>query len=204
MRKQFTEGKMSNNSMTIRQQLRESANLKAAMIDECSEQIERASELIINAIRDGGKVMWCGNGGSAAQAQHLSTEIIGGLRRHDLPPHPSISLTTDSSMITAWVNDVDFKTLFSRQVEGLGKVGDVLVAISTSGNSENVLEAVEKARSMNIGVIALTGKGGGKLGGRGNVSIMIPSDDTQRIQEGHITAGHIFCELVEKAFESEE
>ncbi len=186
------------------QQLRESANVKGAMVDECAEQIEKAAKLIINSIRDGGKVMWCGNGGSAAQAQHLSTEIIGGLRRHDLPPQPSISLTTDSSMITAWVNDVDFKTLFSRQVEGLGRAGDVLVAISTSGNSENVLEAVEKARSMNIGVIVLTGNGGGKLGGRGNVSIMIPSNDTQRIQEGHITAGHIFCELVEKAFEAEE
>ena len=195
---------MSNNSRTIMQQLRESANVKGAMVDECAEQIEKAAELIINSIRDGGKVMWCGNGGSAAQAQHLSTEIIGGLRRHDLPPQPSISLTTDSSMITAWVNDVDFKTLFSRQVEGLGRAGDVLVAISTSGNSENVLEAVEKARSMNIGVIVLTGNGGGKLGGRGNVSIMIPSNDTQRIQEGHITAGHIFCELVEKAFEAEE
>tara|TARA_B100001750_G_C15144483_1_gene416395 strand:- start:10 stop:597 length:588 start_codon:yes stop_codon:yes gene_type:complete len=195
---------MSNNSRTIMQQLRESANVKGAMVDECAEQIEKAAKLIINSIRDGGKVMWCGNGGSAAQAQHLSTEIIGGLRRHDLPPQPSISLTTDSSMITAWVNDVDFKTLFSRQVEGLGRAGDVLVAISTSGNSENVLEAVEKARSMNIGVIVLTGNGGGKLGGRGNVSIMIPSNDTQRIQEGHITAGHIFCELVEKAFEAEE
>ncbi len=195
---------MSRNSRTIRKHLRESADVKEAMLDDCAEQIEKAAELIVNSIRDGGKVMWCGNGGSAAQAQHLSTEIIGGLRRHDLPPQPSISLTTDSSMITAWVNDVDFKTLFSRQVEGLGKAGDVLVAISTSGNSENILEAAEKARSMDISIVVLTGKGGGKLGGQGNANIMIPSDDTQRIQEGHITAGHIFCELVEKAFESEE
>ncbi len=192
---------MTDSSGMIKRQLNESADVKTAMVGACAEEIERAADLIFNSIRDGGKVMWCGNGGSAAQAQHLSTEIIGGLRRHDLPPQPSVSLTTDSSMITAWVNDVDFKTLFSRQVEGLGKEGDVLVAISTSGNSENVVEAVEKARSMEIGVIVMTGKGGGKLGGRGDVNIMIPSDDTQRIQEGHITAGHIFCELVEQAFE---
>lgn len=104
-------------------------------------------------------------------------------------------------MITAWVNDVDFKTLFSRQMEGLGKAGDVLVAISTSGNSENVLEAVEKAKMMDIRVIVMTGKSGGKLSARSDVNITVPSDDTQRIQEGHITAGHILCGLIEKAFE---
>ncbi|MEE2876195.1 MAG: SIS domain-containing protein [Candidatus Neomarinimicrobiota bacterium] len=192
---------MTDITKIVEKQLKESANVKMAMAGDCTEQIRQAAELIISSIQAGGKVMWCGNGGSAAQAQHLSTEIIGGLRRHDLPPQPSISLTTDSSMITAWVNDVDFKTLFSRQMEGLGKAGDVLVAISTSGNSENVLEAVEKAKMMDIRVIVMTGKSGGKLGARSDVNITVPSDDTQRIQEGHITAGHIFCELIEKAFE---
>ena len=147
--------------------------------------------------------MWCGNGGSAAQAQHLSTEIIGGLRRHDLPPQPSISLTTDSSMITAWSNDVDFDSLFSRQIEGLGNAGDVLVALSTSGNSSNIIKAVKISESIGIQTIIMTGKAGGSLASMGNVRIMIPSEDTQRIQEGHITAGHIFCELVEKAFTPE-
>lgn len=187
--------------MKIENQLRESASVKEAMVEACSEEIRAAAELIISVIRAGGKVMWCGNGGSAAQAQHLSTEVIGGLRRHDLPPQPSISLTTDSSLITAWSNDVGFESLFARQVEGLGKAGDVLVVLSTSGNSENVVRAVETAGTLGIKVIVLTGRSGGKLSGAGDVNIRIPSDDTQRIQEGHITAGHIFCELVEQAFE---
>ena len=183
--------------------MKESADVKESMIIACSQQIQDAATLIILSIKNGGKVMWCGNGGSAAQAQHLSTEIIGGLRRHDLPPHPSISLTTDSSMLTGWVNDVDFQSLFSRQVEGLGNTGDVLMALSTSGNSGNVINAVKKATSIGINSIVMTGKNGGKLASLGNVKIKIPSDDTQRIQEGHLTAGHIFCDLVEKAFKPE-
>ena len=129
-------------------QLRESARVKESMISFCAQSIQNAADLIISSIRMGGKVMWCGNGGSAAQAQHLSTEIIGGLRRHDLPPQPSISLTTDSSMITAWSNDVDFDSLFSRQIEGLGNAGDVLVALSTSGNSSNIIKAVKISESI--------------------------------------------------------
>ncbi|MBF88304.1 MAG: phosphoheptose isomerase [Candidatus Marinimicrobia bacterium] len=184
-------------------QLRESARVKESMISSCTKSIQKAADIIISSIRKGGKVMWCGNGGSAAQAQHLSTEIIGGLRRHDLPPQPSISLTTDSSMITAWANDVDFDSLFSRQIEGLGNSNDVLVALSTSGNSSNIVKAVKIAESIGMETIIMTGKTGGRLALMGNVKIMIPSEDTQRIQEGHITAGHIFCELVEKAFSLE-
>ena len=181
-------------------QLSESARVKELMISSCTQSIQNAADLIISSIRMGGKVMWCGNGGSAAQAQHLSTEIIGGLRRHDLPPHPSISLTTDSSLITAWTNDVDFDSLFSRQIEGLGSAGDVLVALSTSGNSSNIIKAVNISESIGVQTIIMTGKSGGSLASMGNVRIMIPSEDTQRIQEGHITAGHIFCALVERAF----
>tara|TARA_B100000029_G_C17607282_1_gene967863 strand:- start:4071 stop:4646 length:576 start_codon:yes stop_codon:yes gene_type:complete len=184
-------------------QLRESARVKESMISSCTKSIQKAADIIISSIRKGGKVMWCGNGGSAAQAQHLSTEIIGGLRRHDLPPQPSISLTTDSSMITAWANDVDFDSLFSRQIEGLGNSNDVLIALSTSGNSSNIVKAVKIAESIGMETIIMTGKTGGRLALMGNVKIMIPSEDTQRIQEGHITAGHIFCELVEKAFSLE-
>ena len=106
-------------------------------------------------------------------------------------------------MLTGWVNDVDFESLFSRQVEGLGNTGDVLMALSTSGNSGNVINAVKKATSIGINSIVMTGKNGGKLASLGNVKIKIPSDDTQRIQEGHLTAGHIFCDLVETAFKPE-
>ncbi len=121
------------------------------------------------------------------------------LRDHDRPAIASIALTTDSSFLTAWSNDTDFNTVFSRQLDGLGKAGDVLVAISTSGNSENVVQAVERAMAMDMAVIILTGQSGGKLRDKGDVIIRIPSDDTQRIQEGHLLAEHIMCEMVEDA-----
>ena len=125
--------------------------------------------------------------------------MVGGLRSHDRKAIASVSLTTDSSLLTAWTNDSDFETVFSRQVEALGEAGDVLVALSTSGNSKNVLEAVKCADDMDIRTIVLTGKSGGLLKNSGSVTIRIPSDDTQRIQEGHITVGHILCELVENS-----
>ena len=184
----------------IRSQLAEGADIKQSMVDSCSEGILEAADLINDAIRNGNKVLWCGNGGSAAQAQHLSTELLGGLRRHDLAPLPSVSLTTDSSLLTAWSNDVGFDTLFERQIKGLGSAGDVLIGLSTSGNSENVVKGVDTAEEKGLRVIVLTGRDGGKLAGRGDVCIRVPSDDTQRIQEGHLAAGHIFCELVELSF----
>jgi len=170
------------------------------MVEECSESIAEAAQIMISALKDGNKILWCGNGGSAAQAQHLSTEVIGGLRDHVRPGKASLSLTTDSSFLTAWTNDVGFDTLFSRQVESLGKEGDVLVGISTSGNSENVVCAGESAEKLGMKTIFFTGRDGGKLVNSGDVVIAIPSDDTQHIQEGHITAGHIICDLVEQAF----
>ena len=129
----------------------------------------------------------------------MATELMGGLRDHDRPAIASIALTTDSSFLTAWSNDTDFNTVFSRQLDGLGKAGDVLVAISTSGNSDNVVQAVEKAKAMDMTVVILTGKSGGKLQDKGDIIIRIPSDDTQRIQEGHLLAEHIMCEMVENA-----
>ena len=191
---------MSSGLDQIKSQLAEGADVKQRMVDSCSEGILKAADLIIDTIKRGNKILWCGNGGSAAQAQHLSTELLGGLRRHDLAPLPSISLTTDSSLLTAWSNDVGFDTLFSRQIEGLGNGGDVLIALSTSGDSENVVKGVDAAEEKGLNVIVLTGRDGGRLANRGDVCVRVPSDDTQRIQEGHLAAGHIFCELVEQSF----
>ena len=184
----------------INRQLEESANVKQEMITSCAETIESASELLKKSLKNGNKVLWAGNGGSAGQAQHLSTELIGGLRDHTWKGVPSISLTVDSSFITAWANDVGFKSVFAQQVGALGTESDVFIALSTSGNSGNVIEAVEKARSIGMKIIVFTGRSGGKLKPMGDVVISIPSDDCQRIQEGHILAGHIMCELVEQEF----
>ena len=180
-----------------RQIISSSADVKRAMIDACAEDIDIAANILTEAVKNGRKILWCGNGGSAADAQHMATELMGGLRDHDRPAIASIALTTDSSFLTAWSNDKDFNTIFSRQLDGLGKAGDVLVAISTSGNSENIVQAVERAETMDMAVIILTGQNGGKLRDKGDVIIRIPSDDTQRIQEGHLLAEHIMCEMVE-------
>ena len=182
-----------------RQIISTSADVKRAMLDACAKDIDIAANIMTDAIKNGRKILWCGNGGSAADAQHMATELMGGLRDHDRPAIASIALTTDSSFLTAWSNDTDFNTIFSRQLDGLGKAGDVLVAISTSGNSENIVQAVERAKAMDMAVIILTGQSGGKLRDKGDVVIRIPSDDTQRIQEGHLLAEHIMCEMVENA-----
>ncbi|MAD52362.1 MAG: SIS domain-containing protein [Candidatus Marinimicrobia bacterium] len=180
-------------------QLRESSDVKNTMIIACAEDIEKAAVMMVAVAQNGKMILWCGNGGSAADAQHMAAELMGGLRSHDRPAVKSIALTTDTSFITAWTNDTDYESIFSRQIEGLGNEGDVLVAISTSGNSKNVVKAVEACREKGISVIVLTGKTGGALKELGDVTISIPSDDTQRIQEGHLLAEHILCEMVEKS-----
>lgn len=180
-------------------QIRESADVKNTMIVASVEDIEKAAEMMVAAVQNGNKILWCGNGGSAADAQHMAAELMGGLRSHDRPAIQSIALTTDTSFITAWSNDTDYESIFSRQIEGLGSTGDILMAISTSGNSRNVVKAVESCKEKGITVIVLTGKTGGVLKDMGDVTISIPSDDTQRIQEGHLLAEHILCEIVEKS-----
>ena len=180
-------------------QIRESSDVKNTMIVACVEDIEKGAELMVNAVKNGKKILWCGNGGSAADAQHMSAELMGGLRSHERPAIQSIELTTDTSFITAWSNDTDYESIFSRQIEGLGNAGDVLLAISTSGTSNNVVKAVETCKAKGISVIVLTGKTGGVLKVLGDVTVSIPSDDTQRIQEGHLLAEHILCEMVEKS-----
>ena len=181
----------------IKNQILESAKIKKEMVKIGVESIEKAAELLIESIKAGGKILWCGNGGSAADAQHLATELMGGMSDHDRMPIPSIALTTDSSFITAWSNDTDFDSIFSRQVQGLGEEGDVLVGISTSGNSENVINALKQAKYKNLKTIAFTGKTGGSLDGIADITIKVPSDNTQRIQESHIMIGQILCSLIE-------
>ena len=181
----------------IKNQILESAKIKNEMVKNGVESIEKAAELLISSINAGGKILWCGNGGSAADAQHLATELMGGMSDHDRMPIPSIALTTDSSFITAWSNDTDFDSIFSRQVQGLGAEGDVLIGISTSGNTENVINALKQAKYKNLKTIAFTGKTGGNLDGIADITIKVPSDNTQRIQESHIMIGQILCSLIE-------
>ena len=181
----------------IKYQIKQSIKLKESLIDMCTDDIEKAVIVIIKTLNNGGKILWCGNGGSAADAQHLSTELMGGMTDHHRKPIPSIALTTDTSFLTAWSNDTDFDSVFSRQIQGIGTEGDVLVGISTSGNSENILSAIKQAKYKGISTIVFTGKTGGKIGGISDVSICVPSEDTQRIQESHIMIGQIICGLVE-------
>ena len=181
----------------IKNQILESAKIKNKIVEDGVEQIEKAAETLINCTKNGGKILWCGNGGSAGDAQHLATELMGGMTDHDRKPIPSIALTTDSSFLTAWSNDTDFDSIFSRQIQGLGDEGDVLVGISTSGNSKNVINALKQAKYKNLKTISLTGKTGGDIDGIADITIKVPSKNTQRIQESHIMIGQILCSLLE-------
>jgi D-sedoheptulose 7-phosphate isomerase len=147
-------------------------------------------------LRAGHKILWCGNGGSAADSQHLSAELVGRFR-HERRGLASIALTTDSSILTSVANDYGYEAVFSRQVEALGEPGDLLVAISTSGNSRNVISALESARALGLVTVAFTGAGGGKMAALADHLFKVSSHDTARIQEAHILAGHMLCEWIE-------
>ena len=181
----------------IKSQISESILVKEAVLNLCVEDMSSAASIMIRSLQNGGKILWCGNGGSAADAQHLATELMGGMTSHERKPIPSIALTTDSSFFTAWANDTDFESVFSRQLQGLGKAGDVLIGISTSGNSANIIAAIKQAKFKNLSTIVFTGRSGGKLQGLSDISINVPSEDTQRIQESHIMIGQILCGLIE-------
>ena len=183
--------------LDFRKIIMDSANTKLSMLETCIDDIIRASKIMLESIKNGNKILWCGNGGSAADAQHMAAELMGGLRSHKRKPIASIALTTDTSFITAWANDISYHHIFSRQIEGLGSHGDVLVAISTSGNSKNILNALESAKESGIQSIILTGGSQGKMKNKGDVLISVPSDDTQRIQECHLLIEHILCENIE-------
>ncbi|MBV6478091.1 MAG: Phosphoheptose isomerase [Ignavibacteria bacterium] len=184
----------------IESSLKESADTKILMLEKCFDDISKCTDLIVNASGKGKKIMFIGNGGSAADSQHLATEFMIRLS-HDIerPAIAAIALTTDTSNLTAGGNDIGFENVFSRNVEGLGNEGDILICISTSGNSPNIIKAAETAKKKKIITIGFLGKNnGGKLKAICDASIIIPSENTQRIQEGHITVGHILCESVER------
>ena len=183
----------------IQQQFFDSADLKYAAAEILSRPIADAVNAVVGCITGGGKVLVCGNGGSASDAQHFAAEFVGRFER-ERPGLAAIALTVDSSILTAVGNDYDFNQIFSKQVQALGQPGDVLLAITTSGNSANVLAAVEAAHAKEMTVIALTGRGGGKMNQQlsdTDVHICVPHERTARIQEVHILAIHCLCDAVD-------
>ena len=164
------------------------------------EVVKDCANLIVKTLKRGNKILLCGNGGSAADAQHIAAELVGRFES-ERRAFPAISLTTDTSALTALANDYDFERIFSRQVEALAVEGDCLIAISTSGNSKNVIAAVMKAREKGCSILGMTGSKGKKLASLSDECLMIPSDRTARIQEAHITIAHIWCEIVDSEFE---
>lgn len=181
----------------ITQELRDSAALKLRVADTQGPTIQAMIECIWESMQRGGKLLLCGNGGSAADAQHIATEFVVRLEV-DRAPLPALALTTDTSLLTAAGNDHGFDTIFARQVAGLGRAGDVLLAISTSGNSRNVIKAVEEAHRRQMRTLAWLGRDGGKLKELVHLPLVVESSNTQRIQEVHITVGHIICGVLER------
>ena len=181
----------------ITRELRESATLKVHVAETQGAIIQAMIECIWESMQQGGKLLICGNGGSAADAQHLATECMVRLEA-ERTPLPAIALTTDTSLLTAAGNDYGFETIFARQVAGLGRPGDVLMAISTSGNSPNVVRAVEEAHRRGLRTLGLLGRDGGRLKDMVHIALVVPSSNTQRIQEVHITIGHILCGTLER------
>ncbi len=169
-----------------------------AALSPLGPRVGEAASMLTAALRAGGQVLVCGNGGSAADAQHVAAEFSGRFLK-ERRPWPAQALTANTSALTAIGNDYGFDEVFARQVRAFGRDGDVLVAISTSGNSPNVLRAVEAARELGMRTIALTGEGGGKLGGACDVTLAVPSASTPRVQEGHVLLLHLLCQLVEDA-----
>lgn len=183
----------------VEESLHESSQVKLKILENCKQEILDSINVIVSAYKNGNKVLLCGNGGSAADSQHLAAEFMVRLS-HDIsrPALGAIALSTDTSFLTAGGNDIGFENIFARAVEGIGKSGDILIAISTSGNSGNVIKAVEKAKEIGLVSIGFLGGNGGKLKNLVDYPIVIPSNSVQRIQEGHITIGHIICESVER------
>ncbi len=178
--------------------LRESARLKEKVAETLTKEIEAATQLIIKSLENGGRLFIMGNGGSAADAQHLAAELVGRYLR-EREGIAAMALTTDTSILTALGNDYGFDKVFSRQVEALGRTGDILLGLSTSGCSPNIAKAFETAREMGLKTIALLGCQGGLIKDLVDLAIVIPSSETPRIQEAHITIGHIICQGIENA-----
>jgi D-sedoheptulose 7-phosphate isomerase len=186
-----------NPSTSISNSIREHLDMFGSIARNHTKSIKECGELIVSALENGNKILICGNGGSAADAQHIATEITGRFET-ERSGYPAISLATDTSAITAISNDYGFEKVFSRQVEALAKSGDVLIGISTSGNSPNIIAAIMTARTRGCKTIGLTGDKGKKLAGICDSSVLVPSSRTARIQEAHITIGHIWCEMIDE------
>lgn len=188
----------SDDSARVRAILRESAAVKQALAEAAAGAVAEAAARCVESLRAGGKILLFGNGGSASDAQHIAGELTGRLGR-ERPALPAIALTANTSDLTAIGNDYGFDHVFTRLVQAHGRDGDVAIALSTSGNSPNVLSAVEACRERGLRTIGLVGRGGGKLAPLVDHAVVVPSDDTQRIQESHITIGHALCELIDEA-----
>ena len=192
-------GSDQKNRIKIQKYLTESANVKRQVSELCCESILSAANIIAESFKTGHKLLLCGNGCSAADCQHMATEFVSCLTKDFARPGlPAVALTTDTSLLTAYSNDTGFEGVFERQVQALGNKGDVLIAISTSGNSENVIRAIKIAQATEMHTITLTGYGG-QLAQIADVVISVPSKNTQYIQESHLAIEHIVCELVERA-----
>ncbi|MBI4092916.1 MAG: D-sedoheptulose 7-phosphate isomerase [Candidatus Kerfeldbacteria bacterium] len=183
----------------VERYFKESARLYSSILTNTDflRRITEAVELVVMCYESGKKLLVAGNGGSAADAQHFAAEFVGRYKR-ERKAYPAIALTTDTSILTAWSNDYEFASVFARQIEAHAQSGDVFIGISTSGNSKNVTQAVEKAKAMGVKTICLLGKGGGEVMNRADLSIVVPSDNTPRIQEVHTTILHIISEEVEQ------
>ncbi|MEQ1922393.1 MAG: D-sedoheptulose 7-phosphate isomerase [Pyrinomonadaceae bacterium] len=195
-----SEDNSKNESSSIAaRSLNEHLDIFQAVLHSSEETIRACADLLLDTFKKGNKVLICGNGGSAADAQHIAAEFVG---RYETERRalPAIALTTDTSALTALANDYDFERIFARQVEALAVDGDCLIAISTSGNSRNVIAAVMEARRKGGKIIGMTGAAGKKLASLCDACIMVPSERTARIQEAHITIAHIWCEMVDAAF----
>ena len=186
----------------VRKFLKDSADLKIQVAETLSDKILAAAQLVHRRLSQGGNLLLMGNGGSAGDAQHIAAELIGRFKK-ERRAIPAIALTVDTSTLTALGNDYGFDTVFSRQIEALARKGDVVVGISTSGNSENVVRALKLANEIGADTIGLLGNEGGRAKEHAGIAIVVPSNDTARIQEPHITIGHIICEIIEQEIVNE-
>lgn len=187
----------NSRSGVLTRSLEEHLKTIQALIDSRLGEIEAAGSLIWDALKSGNKILLCGNGGSAADAQHIAAELVGRYEQ-ERRGFPAISLTTDTSALTAVSNDYGYEEVFARQVKALAVAGDVLIAISTSGKSPSVVKAADQARALGCKTIALTGCSGEPLKSHCDLAVVVPSDRTSRVQEAHITIGHLWCEIVDK------
>lgn len=186
-----------NTRELLNQSLQQHLETMRALLDSQLQQIEITGQLICDTLAAGNKILLCGNGGSAADAQHIAAELIGRYERHR-KSFPAIALTTDTSALTALSNDYGYDEVFARQVEGLAVSGDLLIAISTSGKSSNIVKAVQQGRSQGCKTLALTGCSGEPLASACDLALIVASDRTARVQEAHITIGHLWCEMVDE------